>query len=384
MMSPLENPNRCNGCGACSQKCPHGAILMQTDAEGFFRPQTDAEKCVECGLCAAVCPVNHPPVLADQPKAFAAYSKNTGLRHTSSSGGVFSELAAQILARGGAIVGAAMDPDGVVRHRIVESEATLAVLRGSKYVQSEAWHTYPAVKALLAEGREVLFSGTPCQVAGLSKYLGKPYDGLWLVDIVCHGVPSPKAWSLYLKERKKNAGTDVASAEFRNKASGWQNYSMRIRFADQTEYRVSLKNDPYLRAFLKNAILRPSCHQCASKGAQRASDLTLADFWGVTRCIPEMDAYDGVSLVLVNTPKGAALLDSCSSSLVLQETELEKALEANTAYSQSAAASPAREAFFAALDSTPFDVISARYCRDRLSEKLRRLAGAVKRRIFRR
>ena len=149
MQIPLNDLSRCSGCGACAQKCPHGAIAMQPDAEGFFRPQTDAQKCVDCGLCAAVCPVNHSPVLADQPKAFAAYSKNTELRHTSSSGGVFSELAIQILARGGAIVGAAMAPDGVVRHRVIESEAELEVLRGSKYVQSEAWHTYPTVRKLL-------------------------------------------------------------------------------------------------------------------------------------------------------------------------------------------------------------------------------------------
>lgn len=383
MQIPLNDLSRCNGCGACSQKCPHGAILMQPDAEGFFRPQTDAEKCVDCGLCAAVCPVNQPPVLTDEPKAFAAYSKNAELRRTSSSGGVFSELAAQIFARGGAVVGAAMDPDGVVRHRIARTEAELAALRGSKYVQSEAWHTYSAVKAMLAEGREVLFSGTPCQVDGLSKYLGKAHENLFLVDIICHGVPSPKAWRLYLNAREKNAGTNVVSAEFRNKASGWQNFSMRICFAGQSEYRVSLKNDPYLRAFLKNAILRPSCHQCASKGAQRASDLTLADFWGVARCLPELDAYDGVSLVLVNTPKGIAWLNACSGNLVLKETGQEKALEANSAYRQSAAASPNRKAFFAALDTVSFDELSARYCRDRLSEKLHRLAGAVKRRIFR-
>jgi len=357
---------------------------MQPDAEGFFRPQTDAQKCVDCGLCAAVCPVNDPPKLRETPTAFAAYSQNTELRRVSSSGGVFSELAAQILARGGAVIGAAMAPDGVVRHRVIESEAELEVLRGSKYVQSEAWHTYPTVRKLLESGREVLFSGTPCQVNGLSKYLGKAHEKLILVDIICHGVPSPKAWNAYVAQRQQTAGSTIAAVNFRSKTSGWANYQLQIRFENGTTYEKDRQTDPFMRAFLKNAILRPSCHQCASKGAQRASDLTLADFWGVTRCIPELDAYDGVSLVLINTPKGAALLDSCGSNLVMKETEVEKALEANSAYRQSAAASPARDAFFAGLDSTPFDVLSARYCRDRLSEKLRRLAGAVKRRIFRR
>jgi len=384
MQIPLNDLSRCSGCGACAQKCPHGAIAMQPDAEGFFRPQTDAQKCVDCGLCAAVCPVNDPPKLRETPTAFAAYSQNTELRRVSSSGGVFSELAAQILARGGAVIGAAMAPDGVVRHRVIESEAELEVLRGSKYVQSEAWHTYPTVRKLLESGREVLFSGTPCQVNGLSKYLGKAHEKLILVDIICHGVPSPKAWNAYVAQRQQTAGSTIAAVNFRSKTSGWANYQLQIRFENGTTYEKDRQTDPFMRAFLKNAILRPSCHQCASKGAQRASDLTLADFWGVTRCIPELDAYDGVSLVLINTPKGAALLDSCGSNLVMKETEVEKALEANSAYRQSAAASPARDAFFAGLDSTPFDLIYASYCRKRLSVKLRRLAGAVKRRIFRR
>ena len=254
MQIPLNDLSRCSGCGACAQKCPKGAIAMQPDAEGFFRPQTDAQKCVDCGLCTAVCPVNDPPKLSETPKAFAAYSQNTELRRASSSGGVFSELAIQILARGGAVVGAAMEPDGVVRHRVIASEAELEALRGSKYVQSEAWHTYPTVRKLLESGREVMFSGTPCQVAGLSKYLGKAREKLILVDIICHGVPSPKAWKSYAAQRQQSAGSAITAVDFRSKTNGWANYQLQIRFENGTTYAKDRQTDPFMRAFLKNAI----------------------------------------------------------------------------------------------------------------------------------
>lgn len=381
MQHPLNDPKRCNGCGACAQKCPKGAIAMQPDAEGFFRPVIDAALCVDCGLCDAVCVVNHPPKADKAPKAFAAYAKQSEIRRASSSGGVFSVLAAEILAKGGAVVGAAMDADGTVRHRVVTTAAEMAALRGSKYVQSEAWHVYCDVRDLLENGRDVLFTGTPCQVNALARWLGKPYEKLWLVDIICHGVPSPKAWQVYRAKRERMAESSIASVAFRDKTHGWQHYRLSLRFANGKTYDVARESDSFMRAFLKNASLRPSCHACAAKGDARSADLTLADFWGVANLMPQIDYADGVSLVIVHSERGQKLLEAASGAMESVIAPTEAALSANGAYAHSSPSNPARATFFAELDKCDFDELVARLCRDRVGEKMRRVASGVKRRL---
>ncbi|MBR5519949.1 MAG: Coenzyme F420 hydrogenase/dehydrogenase, beta subunit C-terminal domain, partial [Clostridia bacterium] len=349
MQHPLNDPTRCNGCGACAQKCPKGAIAMRPDAEGFFRPVIDAAVCVDCGLCDAVCVVNHPPKSAEAPKAFAAYAKQSEIRMASSSGGVFSVLAAQILAMGGAVVGAAMDADGIVRHRVVTDADAMAALRGSKYVQSEAWHVYPKVRELLENGCAVLFTGTPCQVNALARWLGKPYEKLYLADIVCHGVPSPKAWQVYRAKRAAEADSAITAVNFRDKSESWLRFGLSVHFVNGKTYRIARERDSFMRAFLKDAVLRPSCHSCAAKGLQRSADLTLADFWGVTSVLPQLDYADGVSLVLLHTSKGNELFARCSADLQVVSTDAKRALVANPAYACSVAPHPARAHVFAQL-----------------------------------
>ncbi len=348
-----------------------------------MRPAANGEGCLNCGICRTVCPANHRPDAVPLQKACAAYSVDEQIRQNSSSGGIFSELAASVLAAGGAVAGAAMQPDGVVRHLLAETTEQLALLRGSKYVQSEAWHVFAPIQTMLDAGRTVLFAGTPCQTAALSACLSKPAERLILIDLICHGAPSPAVWKRYVDFRSKQADSKCTDVTFRDKEEGWQHYRLKMQFANGTSYAAPAASDPYLRAFLKNASLRPSCSDCAYKGDHRVSDLTLADYWGVDRLHPMQNTKQGVSLVLVHSEKGRQLLDQCADRLVLEETAAAPALAANAAYTHSAPASPNRTRFFADLDRLPFDQLVQQNCADRISERLRALAGKIKRRIVR-
>lgn len=384
MHVPAERSERCTGCGLCAVKCPKRCIQMQPDIEGFMRPVVNGGECLSCGVCQAVCPANHQPDTIPLCKAYAAYSLDEQIRHHSSSGGIFSVLAASVLAAGGVVAGAAMQPDGVVRHILVETEEQLALLRGSKYVQSEAWHVFAPIQSMLDAGRTVLFTGTPCQTAALSACLSKPAEQLILADLICHGAPSPAVWKRYVNFRSERAGAACTDVTFRDKEESWQRYRLKMHFANGTSYAAPAAADPYLRAFLKNASLRPSCSDCAFKGDHRLSDLTLADYWGAERLHPMQNVKQGVSLVLVHSEKGQQLLDQCAGRLVLEETAAAPALAANAAYTCSAPASPNRQRFFAELDRLPFDQLVQQNCADRFSERLRALAGKIKRRMVRR
>ena len=384
MYVPAERTEQCTGCGLCAVKCLNRCIQMQPDIEGFMRPVVNGEECLSCGVCRAVCPANHQPDAIPLHKAYAAYCVDEKIRYNSSSGGIFSALAESVLAAGGVVAGAAMQPDGMIRHILAETEEQLALLRGSKYVQSEAWHVFAPIQSMLDAGRTVLFSGTPCQTAALSAYLRAPAERLILIDLICHGVPSPAVWKRYVDFRSEQVGAACTDVSFRDKEESWQYYRLKMHFANGTSYAAPAASDPYLRAFLKNASLRPSCADCAFKGDHRLSDLTLADYWGVERLHPMQNAKQGVSLVLVHSEKGQQLLERCAGSLVMEETAAAPALAVNAAYTCSADASPNRWRFFAGLDRLPFDQLVRQNCADCFSERLHKLAGKVKRRMVRR
>lgn len=345
----------CCGCHACAIRCPKQCITMQRDAEGFFYPRIDEAACIKCGLCETVCPVLNA-VPADEnakPMAFAAINPEEQVRMESSSGGVFSALAGQVLARGGIVFGAAWSEDfREVRHIGVESVAELAKLRGSKYVQSTMGDCYAQVRSALRQGRPVLFSGTPCQAEGLRTFLGKDDDNLLLVDIVCHGVPAPAVWNRYLDECGERAGAAVENVQFRNKESGWQGYKVKFTFANGKQQALPGSEDPFMNAFIRNACLRPSCHDCRFKKLNRVSDLTLADFWGIEDVCPEMDDNRGTSLVLAHSEKGQKALSELN--LNLHQVDVLSALAQNPCAVKVSPVHPNREAFLLALDSMPF------------------------------
>lgn len=315
--------SRCCGCGACLQICPHDAIAMETNTEGFAYPRIRVDRCVSCGLCTKVCPRLHPDASERRPvRLFAARARDAELRRESSSGGLFSVLAQEVFARKGVVFGAAWDLEaGKVVHRAAHDSAGLKALRGSKYVQSETGRTFCDVRAALQAGQLVLYSGTPCQNAALRLFLGAPEANLVCVDVVCHGVPSPGVFGRYLDETHSRPVRDLA---FRDKSGGWRAFSLRVNGAA----RGTLKGNIYLRGFLSNLFLRPSCHTCPSADKLR-SDFTFADFWNIRDVVPAWNDDTGASAVLVATPRGQELFDACRDRLEVQATDSPKFVVSN-------------------------------------------------------
>ena len=238
----------------CSNICPQNCISMESDEEGFGYPKVDYEKCIECTLCIKVCPVINKVVVQNEPSAYACINNNEAIRLESSSGGLFSLIAEQVIEDGGVVFGASFNKELEVEHSFVETKEELGKLRGSKYVQSRIGETYKKAKEILDLGRKVLFTGTPCQIGGLKSYLGKSYSNLLCVDIVCHGVPSPLVWKKYVDYRQEKAGSAVQRISFRRKDDGWKRYSVSFLFKNNTEYRETLDKDLYMRAFLKMCV----------------------------------------------------------------------------------------------------------------------------------
>ena len=320
-MVHIEDKKDCCGCGGCAQICPRQCIQMKADREGFLYPSADRKQCIACGLCEKVCPVAHADARNAKPisarlVAYAAYVLNETIREKSSSGGIFSLLAEQEIRCGGVVFGAAMDEDGRgVHHIAVETIGDLELLRGSKYLQSRMGNCFLQVRTLLKEGRRVLFSGTACQIAGLKEFLGPLRDNnaLMTVDVLCHGVPSDKVWKAELRNLRAKYGRSVEKVSFRAKQTGWKKFSLYIRFSNGREYLRTHDEDAFMRLFLANICLRPSCHACCFKELSRPSDLTLGDCWGVDRVMPEMDDDRGTSVVLVHTKKGEAMWNQVKS-----------------------------------------------------------------------
>ena len=278
---------------------------MQPDEEGFLYPSVDSALCVDCGQCEKRCPANRQPA-ENKPIAFCAQNTNKTVRVASSSGGIFSALARETLNDGGVVFGAVFDPDWKVEHVGAITEQEIAAMRGSKYVQSDAAEAIGHAAELVRKEVPVLFSGTPCQVAGLYALLGeKKLENLTTVDFVCHGVPSPSVFRSYLEELQSSHGSPIVSYSFRDKRRGWRDFSAVATFRDRSICSGTQREDPFLVGFLANLYLRPSCHGCTGlRNGNHPADLTLADFWGAERILTEKDDDTGLSLVFANTKKG--------------------------------------------------------------------------------
>lgn len=351
-MINIRDKQNCCGCSACASICPKHCITMQADNEGFLYPIVNEVDCIDCGLCEKVCHELYPFEERKPQKVYAAINNDEEIRLKSSSGGIFYLLAEKTIAEGGVVFGARFDEQWQVVIDYAETKEGVKVFMGSKYVQARMATAYADAKSFLTEGRKVLFSGTPCQITGLHHFLRKPYDNLLTVDFICHGTPSPKVWSRYLDEVVTAGRKAINDMQFRNKQNGWKRCNFIISY-DKDEQSLSLCNyhqkNHYMRAFLQNIILRPSCHSCQAKQGRSHSDVTLADFWGINVEIPEMDDNKGTSLVLVNTEKGQKALNL--NKVTYKETTIHKALfRHNTAYRISVSAHPKRSEFFNRLD----------------------------------
>lgn len=369
-MPKLASHYHCTGCGACLNACKTKALELCADEEGFRYPKIDSEKCIGCNACERACPADKVVPDEEQTNAYYAYAKAADICQNSSSGGMFSLLAAQILRAGGVVFGAGFDESFNVCHQCIDKEEELAKLRTSKYVQSDIGKTFCEAEKFLKENKTVFFAGTPCQIAALKQFLNKDYVNLYTQDIICHGVPSPGIWQQYLLETHR--AKEIQSISFRDKTLGWNDFSMKITYKDGTAYRNLATKDPFERAFLANLILRPSCYQCQYKTVARVSDLTLADYWGVETVHPELKEQQGVSLVLTHTEKGAQLLEAVQAQAVIAQTEIDRATKMNHATTHSVHWHPNRETFFEAVKTQPIAPLLEKCLKPTAKQRIKR------------
>ncbi len=332
-MIELAAKNLCSGCSACFAVCPKDAIEMCPDEHGFLHPCIDAAKCISCGLCEKICPVLHPGKPDANPTAYAARTKDLALRLASSSGGIFTELAKTVLAKGGVVFGCILEK-GTVKaiHAKAESLDELAAMRGSKYVQSDLRGTLREAKAELEKDRAVLFSGTPCQIAGLHAFLGRTHDNLLTVEVICHGTPAPEVFEKFKREEERRANSALMTIAFRNKTYSWKRCSLVSSFADTNEHWVDLYSHPFMKAFLADLCLRKSCHACQSREGRSGADFTIADFWGIENVSPELDDDKGTSLVICHTEKAREIWAAVSDALDVRKVACAEAVKFNPSY----------------------------------------------------
>ena len=380
----------CCGCSACANICPKHCIRMTENYEGFLYPQLQEESCVNCGACEKVCPVlQETSAGGSRRQAWAVVNQDQDVLTNSSSGGLFSVLADEIMAGGGCVFGAAFTADfSRVHHIMAENAENLCALRGSKYMQSDLENCYLTVREQLNRDRWVLFTGTPCQIAGLKVFLGRDHERLICADVICHGTPSPLLWRSYLQHIQKQLGGRAIAVSFRDKTDGWKEYSMKITAEDGKIYRCSLGKDAYLRMFLKNVCLRESCYHCRVKEKGFFSDITMGDLWGAEQILPETDSSPGVSFALVHTEKGRLLFEQISRRIHVFTVDYERALLYNTALINSVMRPDERDGFFSDLDKLSWNKLERRYAKDKAGTVVRRKLsvsplGDLKRAIFR-
>ena len=355
-MIDIKEKHNCCGCSACVLVCPKQCISMSADNEGFLYPQVDGAICIDCGLCDKVCPVINQEEPREPLAVYAAKNNNEEIRLKSSSGGIFTLLAEQIIAEGGVVFGARFNESWEVVHDYTETIEGLEPFRGSKYVQSVIGDNFIKAKQFLKDGRKVLFSGTPCQIAGLKKFLRKEYENLLTVEVVCHGVPSPMVWRDYLdyKRAKRAVGKNtvssslnelpvIAGISFRDKTNGWKKFGFKISYAaskaaensvsksaDNTNYEITpFSEDLFMKGFLKNLYLRPSCYHCAARQGKSGADISIADYWGIQSIHPEIDDDKGTGLILINTKQGANYFNSTANQIDSLTSSYNKAIMQN-------------------------------------------------------
>ena len=356
-MIKILQKTQCCGCQACANTCPKGCISMQPDEEGFLYPKVDEAACINCGLCEKVCPILHKPSTYPVLKTYAAKHMSNETKLKSSSGGIFTALAEIILKEGGVVFGASFDGNWNVVHAYVENLEDLDKLRRSKYVQSDIGKTYQQAKQFLEQGRAVLFTGTPCQIAGLRNYLGKEYEKLLTAELFCHGVPSPAVWQKFLTQDTQKG--KISAIDFRHKHFGWDASFLKISYQDGS----SIPQAPHcllpllskgqgflfrrlyrLRFWISNLYERPACHQCHFKGLDKMADFSMGDLWGVRETYPQQYDVNGLSALLVNTLKAQGLCEK----LALEKTpvDLQKVVKYNPYLLTSVKPHPKRKEFF--------------------------------------
>ena len=350
--------DRCAGCYACYNICPTKAIKLEENTEGFMFPKINSKKCIDCGKCKNVCPILNNKQIEREPIAYAIYNKNEEIRLKSSSGGIFSLLAEEILNENGVVYGATFDSNFKVRHVKIDKRENLYKLRSSKYIQSRIEETYKECAQFLNQDKKVLFTGTPCQINALKSYLKKEYKNLYTQDIICHGVPSDKVWYQYMEYRKKvdckqKNNEIIKNINFRSKSKGWNSYSVKFKYANNV-YEKNHLEDLYMQTFLSEICLRKSCYHCNFKGKNRASDITLADFWGINKINKSINDNKGISLMLINSEKGNEIFNKIKENCEYIKVDFNQAISFNISYSKSSEINKNRDEYFSKLEKNGF------------------------------
>lgn len=392
-MIQISDKAKCCGCTACVNACPVQCIVMRRDREeGFDYPVANPDICIGCGKCESVCPVLNP-MEPQEPVAAYAVRSNEYVLH-SSSGGVFPALAKAVIDEDGVVFGAVIDGDLTVGHTEAETMEEVERMRGSKYVQSDLYSVFFDAKEYLKAGRKVLFTGTPCQIAGLKKYLGADHEGLLTVDVACHGVPSPGLWDMYMKEMQDRRKVKVETVIFRDKSRSWRRYSITCYGTDLISsskcvvMSAKTTEDPYMTLFMQDMTLRPSCYNCPARAGRSCSDLTLADLWSVASSAPGLNDDKGVSGVLVNSDKGRGLLERIHPETML-EVPVEAVKAENGGFAEGIPMPEKRAEFFQGLRVAGVDVfrhmkryVVTKPLPERVYRKLRSAAVSIKRRVL--
>lgn len=360
----------CTGCSVCEALCPKTLITMSRDSHGFLYPLKDVQHCTECELCKLRCPINTLPTVSNKTDVLAGYALDTDLLDISSSGAIFPILSKEILNQGGIVFGASFNSNFDVVHICAESEESLRSICGSKYVQSRIdKHCYERVKSELKNGRLVYFSGMSCQIAALKNYLSHDYENLITQDTICHSVPSPLVWRDYISELERSYGSKLKSFSFRHKQNGWENYYIRAEFENGKIFSEPASINPYQKGFIKGLFSRESCFSCKFRGLERASDITLADFWGVKNILPEAYNKNGTSLIMLHSEKGKKLLDKCNDRLELFPVSADTAFSFNPAAFEAIKRPAQYDEFWKHYSKEPFDTLVERCCMPTMSEK---------------
>ena len=373
-MLELINKANCCGCTACKSICPKNAIKMQEDEEGFLYPVIEQDKCINCGLCQKVCPILNKvqEVKCDQ-EAYLVNNKDIKVREQSTSGGAFTAIANYVITNKGVVYGAAFDDRFNVYHTYIESTNDLEKFRGSKYVQSDLKDTFKEVKSFLDNNRIVCYSGTPCQIEGLKKYLGKDYDNLITVDIVCHAVPSPLVWRKYLEyQQEKLELRNIKRILFRDKRKYGYKYSTMTIEAENKTYNEGVETDPYLRAFFGDLSDRPSCYECKFKKQNRVSDFTIWDCFIVGDISKKLDDDKGTSRVLIHTEHGKKIFQKIKDDFYYEKVSVEILVNNVREMYYSVNKNNKREQFFIDINKMDVQQFFKKYFPDNLRVKLER------------
>ena len=377
-MIKIEDKSKCCGCWACENVCPVHCITMEMDEEGFRYPKVDLDVCINCHKCEKACPELKPEMDDSKPLAnYVIQQKDKGILRNSTSGGFYSAVAEYVIKQGGVVFGASFDKDMVLRHTHAETLEDCKQFRGSKYVQSEIQHTFTEMLQYLKEGRLVVFSGTPCQIAGLYGFLGnRKYENLVTVDLVCHGTPSPLLLKKYLAHQAEVNHDKVVDYRSRDKYYGYDYSTATIYFEDNKhQYHKGKESDLMLGLYFKNLISRPSCYSCHFKTLNRVSDITIFDCWDAPSVSKEF-SRDGATNVFIHTEKGAKVFEAIKDHFVWAPSNLDSIIKRDgVMIKHHVTPNPKRSEFFKDLQTMTIPQVEEKY--DHKSA-LRRIIGEVK------